>query len=91
MNVTFAKSGHCFVTYLFFFFQAILLYNLVQSEILLIFMTNNNYNHNHNYIKILESDWSSADLISAVIGQLYASCLSNWTERVIKLALVALE
>ena len=46
---------------------------------------------NHNYIKILESDWSSAGLISAVIGQLYASCLSNWTVRVIKLALVALE
>ena len=53
-----------------------------------------NLNHNiynHNYIKILESDWSSAGLISAVIGQLYASCLSNWTVRVIELALVALE
>ena len=24
---------------------------------------NNNHNHNHNYIKILESDWSSAALI----------------------------
>ena len=57
---------------------------------------------NHNYIKILESDWSSAGLISAinvqlhsrgalVIVQLYASCLSNWTVHVIKLALVALE
>ena len=46
---------------------------------------------NHNYIKILESDWSSAGLISAVIVQLYASCLNNWTVRVIKLALVALE
>ena len=46
---------------------------------------------NHNYIKILESDWSSAALIWAVIVQLYASCLSNWTVRVIKPALVALE
>ena len=46
---------------------------------------------NHNYIKILESDWSPTALISVVIGQLYASCLSNWTVRVIKLALVALE
>ena len=27
--------------------------------------------HNHNYIKILESDWSSAGLISAVIVQLH--------------------
>ena len=52
---------------------------------------NSNYNNNHNYIKILESDWSSAALISAVIVQLYASCLSNWTVHVIKLALVALE
>ena len=26
---------------------------------------------NHNYIKILESDWSSAGLISAVIVQLH--------------------
>ena len=52
---------------------------------------NDNNNNNHNYIKILESDWSSAGLISAVIGQLHTSCLSNWTVRVIKLALVALE
>ena len=42
--------------------------------------------HKDNYIKILESDWSSA-----VIVQLHTSCLSNWTVRVIKLALVALE
>ena len=28
---------------------------------------NNNNTYNHNYIKILESDWSSAGLISAVI------------------------
>ena len=34
---------------------------------------------NHNYIKILESDWSSAGLISAVIGQLHTSCACNWT------------
>ena len=34
---------------------------------------------NHNYIKILESDWSSAGLISAVIGQLHPSCACNWT------------
>jgi len=27
------------------------------------------YYYNHNYIKILESDWSSAGLISAVIVQ----------------------
>ena len=48
---------------------------------------------NHKYIKIVESDWSSAGLISTVIVQLYASCLSNWnwTVRVIKLPLVALE
>ena len=37
------------------------------------------YNNNHNYIKILESDWSSAGLISAVIVQLHASCACNWT------------
>ena len=44
------------------------------------------YYYNHNYIKILESDWSSAGVISAeivqlhtslVIVQLYALCLSN--------------
>ena len=46
---------------------------------------------NHNYIKILESDWSLAVLIWALIVQLYASCLSNCTVRVIKRALVALE
>ena len=40
---------------------------------------NNNNNNNHNYIKILESDWSSAGLISAVIGQLHTSCACNWT------------
>ena len=34
---------------------------------------------NHNYIKILESDWSSAGLISAVIGQSHTSCACNWT------------
>ena len=43
------------------------------------------------YIKILESDWSSTALLWAVIVQLYASCLSNWTVRVIKLPPVALE
>ena len=48
------------------------------------------YYHNHNYIKILESDWLSAGLVSAVIVQLYTSCLSNWTVRVIKLALLHL-
>ena len=43
--------------------------------------------------EILESDWSSASCIHhvLVIGQLYASCLSNWTVRVIKHVLVALE
>ena len=40
---------------------------------------NYDYYHNHNYIKILESDWSSAGLISAVIGQLHTSCACNWT------------
>jgi len=50
-----------------------------------------NNRSNHNYIKILKSDWSSAALIWAVIVQLYASCLSNWTVRVMKLTLVALE
>ena len=34
---------------------------------------------NHNYTKILESDWSSTGLISAVIGQLHTSCACNWT------------
>ena len=34
---------------------------------------------NHNYIKILESDWSSAGLISAVIVQLHTSWACNWT------------
>ena len=38
-----------------------------------------NFEDNHNYIKILESDWSSAGLISAVIGQLHTSCACNWT------------
>ena len=42
-------------------------------------MTFGGYIVNHNYIKILESDWSSTDLISAVIGQLHASCACNWT------------
>ena len=37
------------------------------------------YYFNHNYIKILESDWSSAGLISAVIVQLHTSCACNWT------------
>ena len=62
-----------------------------------------NLRYNHNYIKILESDCSSTALISALIVQLhtsctcnnfvklYASCLSNWTVLLIKLALVALE
>ena len=36
-------------------------------------------NSDHNYIKILESDWSSAGLISAVIVQLHTSCACNWT------------
>ena len=35
--------------------------------------------NNRNYIKILESDWSSAGLISAVIVQLHTSCACNWT------------
>ena len=37
-----------------------------------------NFGVNHNYNKILESDWLSTALISALIGQ-YASCISNWT------------
>ena len=37
------------------------------------------YYYNHNYIKILESDWSSAGLISAVIVQLHTSCACNCT------------
>ena len=49
------------------------------------------YYYNHNYIKILESDWSSTALISALIVQLHASCACNWTVRVIKLTPVALE
>ena len=40
---------------------------------------NKNFLFNHNYIKIVESDWSSAGLISAVIGQLHTSCACNWT------------
>ena len=36
-------------------------------------------NSNHNYIKILESDWSSVGLISAVIVQLHTSCACYWT------------
>ena len=40
---------------------------------------NDDNNDNHNYIKILESDWSSAGLISAVIVQLYTSCACNCT------------
>ena len=50
---------------------------MVMSEIREHFHTN--FVHNHNYIKILESDWSSAGLISAVIGQLHTSCACNWT------------
>ena len=46
---------------------------------------------NHKYIKIVESDWSSAGLNSTVIVQLYTSCLSNWTVRVINYALIAIE
>ena len=44
-------------------------YQLVwyQIIILLIYLLNSYYLFNHNYIKILESDWSSAGLISAVI------------------------
>ena len=34
---------------------------------------------NHNYIKIIESDWSLAGLISAVIVQLDTSCACNCT------------
>ena len=43
--------------------------------------------------EILESDWSSASCIRhvLVIGQLCASRLSNWTVRVMKHVLVALE
>ena len=54
----------------------------------------NNIN-NHNYIKILDSDWSSAtpDLNlnctvayeDALVIVQYGSCLSNWTVHVIKL------
>ena len=33
--------------------------------------------YNRNYIKILESDWSSAVLISALISQLQTSCTCN--------------
>ena len=40
---------------------------------------NNNNNHKYNYVKILESDWSSAGLISAVILQLHTSCACDWT------------
>ena len=40
---------------------------------------NDIYIINHNYTKILESDWSSAGLISAVIVQLHTSCACNWT------------
>ena len=39
----------------------------------------NDNNINHNYIKILESDWSTTALISAVIGQLHTSRACNWT------------
>ena len=39
----------------------------------------NNNEFNHNYIKILESDWSSTALISAVIVQLHTSCACNCT------------
>ena len=39
----------------------------------------NNYILNHNYIKILESDWSRAGLISTVIVQLHTSCACNCT------------
>ena len=38
-----------------------------------------NYVINHNYIKILESDWSTTGLISAVIVQLHTSCACNCT------------
>ena len=40
---------------------------------------NDNNNNNHNYIKILESDWSSAGLISDVIVQLHTSSACNCT------------
>ena len=46
--------------------------------------------YNHKYIKILESDWSSAALIWALIGQLHTLCLCNWTVRFIKRVLVHL-
>ena len=36
-------------------------------------------NYNRNYNKILESDRSSAALITALIGQLHTSCTCNWT------------
>ena len=42
-------------------------------------LISDNNENNHNYIKILESDWSSAGLISAVIVQLHTSCACNWT------------
>ena len=54
-------------------------------------------NYNGNYNKILESDRSSAALITALIGQLHTSCtlctpcLSYWTVCVIKRMLVAPE
>ena len=37
------------------------------------------YRYKHNYIKILETDWSSAGLISALIVQLHTSCACNCT------------
>ena len=49
------------------------------------------YNQGKSLFLTRESDWSSAALIWALIGQLYTSCLSNWTVHVIKHALVALE
>ena len=39
----------------------------------------NSSSDNRNYNKILESDWSSAALIKALIGQLHTSCTCNWT------------
>ena len=65
--------------------------NFIQIKLDLICQKRHNYNNNHNYIKIHESDWLSAGLISAVIVQLHTSWACNCTVRVIELALVALE
>ena len=42
-----------------------------------------NYDFNHNYNNILESDWLSAAVIWALIGQCTRHAWCNWTVRVI--------